>query len=153
MCLIYLRKHKLWIYSQWRKNIPKSQCQYRGCWWPGTAGSHSINSHGIDLILQKYSCFNTRAMALKAMILSRLSQNIPHLQKWWNNCIILTVILPFPLNCFRSAVVSGLWVCGVQKESLSTESSEKTTTLWAGWTPVRAENIQQSNSVSTTFVP
>ena len=33
------------------------QNQYHGCWWPGDARSHAINSHDIGLVRSEYSGF------------------------------------------------------------------------------------------------
>ena len=33
--------------------------QHHDSWWPGDAGSQGINSHGIELVLPKYSDFTT----------------------------------------------------------------------------------------------
>ena len=32
------------------QGLPDVHCQYHGCWWSGDARSHSISSHGTDLI-------------------------------------------------------------------------------------------------------
>ena len=48
-----------WNTSSWKTRTGQTYSQYHGCWCPGDARSQDISSHGIDLVIQKYSTFST----------------------------------------------------------------------------------------------
>ena len=48
-----------------------------GYWWPGDASNLVINSHGIDVVLPKYACLNTRMVNEFIML-----PNVFQIKRW-----------------------------------------------------------------------